>query len=104
MRLPQLDVLQNYADGIAKEINAKHLPVLRWLNRTDDCSMAGLTDTHIHNIDVSGQKAGTICVNPLRLGNDKRGWRWAIAHETCHLNARNCDLPEFTELMRGLGF
>jgi len=101
MKIPKISILQDYASKLAKGLGIDCQPILRWKQKLDNCSELA---THCHTMDVSGQKRGVICLKPSELRRAKYGWQAIIAHEVCHLHIRNCDQPEFIELIEKLGF
>jgi len=101
VKILDLDVLQGYANEMARKLNTDCQPLLRWKQCTDEC---GELSSHCHTIEVSGQKRGTICIDDSDSNLYSHGWRWIVAHEVCHLSVKNCDLPQFAELMKQLGF
>ena len=105
MVVPELDVLQKYADEVAEKLNVDCQPVLTWLQENDELYEIG---THCHWEDSYGQKRGTICLDHAEMERDasNRGWQWSIAHEVCHLRERYCHpfSYHFAELMTQLGF
>ncbi|MCJ7829325.1 MAG: hypothetical protein MUP81_06265 [Dehalococcoidia bacterium] len=100
MQIPKLNVLQKYADEVAKKLDIDCQPIIRWLQEDDECREL---DSHCHTIDLN-QKRGTICIPRSYMKKDHRGWQWIIAHEVCHLCEKSCDSPYFAKLMTQVGF
>ena len=100
MPVPELGVLQKYANKVAKKLSVNCQPIIRWSQEDDKCREL---DSHCHIMDIE-QKRGTICISRSSLRKARRGWRWIIAHEVCHLREKSDDSPYFAKLMTQLGF
>lgn len=97
-KIPKLEVMQRYAERIARKLNTGCIPILRWNKETKT------TEIIISSKD-SNNPRGTIWLeSAYHLAKDTRGWKWIIAHEVCHLKVKTHSSPYFSRYMARLGF
>ncbi|MDP2158141.1 MAG: hypothetical protein Q8K68_10590 [Nitrospirota bacterium] len=97
-----LETLQRWAERYAQKLGLTEMPKVGWRK---DCT-AGPADgytpkgTHCH---IGPDNRGLVCIHPSSL-KGKRGWKWLIAHEVCHLKVKSHRSPYFWKWMGTLGF
>ena len=97
--MTKLETIQKWAERYTQKLGV--IDRVRVIPSKECPNPGGGGKTHCH---TKGKDRGVICWHNREVNKDRRGWKWTIAHEVCHLKVQSHSSPYFDKWMAFLGF